>query len=113
VDECKPLPAAPPALERRKQQVGVLRVVVQRAAVKAVVLCVRHGHVERRGERAQDALVARVAYLRKSSRELGLSVQGLNSVSAFPGTLISSKSRVYLPKDGDPVGLPASRSVGV
>jgi len=36
----------------------------------------------------------------------------LNSVSGFPGTLRSSKSRVYLLKDRDPVGLPASRSVG-
>jgi len=33
----------------------------------------------------------------------------LNSVSAFPGTLISSKLTVYLLKDHDPVGLSASR----
>jgi len=36
----------------------------------------------------------------------------LNSVSAFQGTLISSKSRVYLLMDRDPVGQSASRSVG-
>ena len=37
----------------------------------------------------------------------------LSSVSAFLGTLRSSKSRVYLLKDHEPVGLPASRSVGL
>ena len=36
----------------------------------------------------------------------------LNSVSAFTGTLISTKPRVYLLKDRDPVGQSASRSVG-
>ena len=36
----------------------------------------------------------------------------LNSVPAFLGTLISSKSRVYLLKDRDRVGQSASRSVG-
>jgi len=36
----------------------------------------------------------------------------LNSVSAFLGTLISSKSRVYSLKDRDQVGQSASRSVG-
>jgi len=36
----------------------------------------------------------------------------LNSVSAFRGTLISSKSRVYLPKDGYLVALSVRRSVG-
>jgi len=36
----------------------------------------------------------------------------LNSVSAFQGTLVSSKSRVYLLMDRDPVGQSASRSVG-
>ena len=36
----------------------------------------------------------------------------LNSVSASRATLISSKSRVYLLKDRDPVGRSASRWVG-
>jgi len=36
----------------------------------------------------------------------------LNSVSALHVTLISSKSRVYLLKNRDPVGLLASRPVG-
>ena len=36
----------------------------------------------------------------------------LNSVSALPVTLISSKPMVYLLKDHDPVGLSATRSVG-
>jgi len=35
----------------------------------------------------------------------------LKSVSTFRGALISSKSMVYLPKDGDPVGRSARRSV--
>ena len=35
----------------------------------------------------------------------------LYSVSAFRRTLVSSKSRVYSPKDGDLVGLSARRSV--
>ena len=35
----------------------------------------------------------------------------LNSVSAFPGTLISSESRAYLLKDHHPVGQSASLSV--
>jgi hypothetical protein len=38
-------------------------------------------------------------------------IGSLNSVSAFPGTFISSKSRVYSLKDGDPVGHSASRSL--
>ena len=36
----------------------------------------------------------------------------LNSVSASQVTLISSKSRVYLLKDRDPVGLPDTWSAG-
>ena len=37
----------------------------------------------------------------------------LNTVSGDPGDSISSKTRVYLLKDRDPVGLPSSGSVGI
>jgi len=42
---------------------------------------------------------------------LSLPTMRLNSVSASRVTLISSKSRVYLLRDRDQVGLPAGRSV--
>ena len=44
--------------------------------------------------------------------QLTLKLGFLNSVSGRPVALISSKSRVYLLKDDNPVGLVASRSVG-
>ena len=72
------------------------------------------------GRRGGERVVPLVSWARRYGWDVPRAEQvlwvgklfSLNSVSEGHVLFISSKSRVYLPKDGDLVGLSARRSVG-